>query len=149
MADFLTLTVDKFTFRIAADRVYHPEGVWALADEGQIRIGMSDFLQQHSGDVAFAEIEPSGTAVSFGDEVAFIETLKADVGLPSPLTGRVLEVNPKMDDTPELINQDPYGEGWLALMEADDWEADRERLLSPDAYFALVKQRAEQEMKKR
>jgi glycine cleavage system H protein len=148
MPEFLELTVDKFIFRTATDRYYNSEGVWALAEGNRIRIGLSDFLQQRSGDVAFAEVKPEGTMLAFGDEVIVIETIKADVSLPSPVTGKVVEVNPAMDITPEVINQDPYGEGWLAVIEAGDWESDRARLLDPQAYFALVKEQAEEEMKK-
>jgi len=148
MPEFLELTVDKFTFRTATDRHYNSEGVWALAEGNRIRIGLSDFLQQRSGDVAFAEVKPEGTVLAFGDEVAVIETMKADVSLPSPLAGRVAEVNPAMEITPEMINQDPYGEGWLAVIEAEDWESDRARLLDPQSYFALMQEQAEEEMKK-
>jgi glycine cleavage system H protein len=59
-----------------------------------------------------------------------------------------VEVNPDMELAPEVINQDPYGRGWLALIEASDWEADRERLLAPTAYFAKMKVEAEEEAKK-
>jgi len=148
MPEFLELTVDKFTFRTATDRYYNSEGVWALAEGNRVRIGLSDFLQQRSGDVAFAEVKPEGTVLAFGDEVAVIETIKADISLPSPVTGKVVEVNPAMEITPEVINQDPYGEGWLAVIEAEDWESDRARLLDPPAYFALVQEQAEEEMKK-
>ena len=148
MTEFLELTVDKFTFRTATDRYYNSEGVWALAEGNRVRIGLSDFMQQRSGDVAFAEVKPEGTVLAFGDEVAVIETIKADISLPSPVTGKVAEVNPAMDITPEVINQDPYGEGWLAVIEAEDWESDRTHLLDPEGYFALVQEQAEEEMKK-
>ena len=148
MSEFLELTVDKFTFRTATDRYYNSEGVWALAEGNRVRIGLSDFLQQRSGDVAFAEVTPEVTVLAFGDEVAMIETIKAEVSLPSPVAGEVVEVNPAMEITPEVINRDPYGEGWLAVIEAEDWESDRARLLDPQGYFALVREQAEEEMKK-
>ena len=98
-------------------------------------------------DVAFADVQPEGTDLAFGDEVATIETMKADLILPAPVSGRVVEVNPAMETGPEIINQDPYGEGWLAVIEAADWEANRARLLDSQAYFDLVKKTAEEEMK--
>ena len=148
MPEFLETTVDKFIFRVAKDRLYNEEGVWAKAEGGLVRIGLSDFLQQRSGDVAFAEVKPEDTELSFGDEVAVIETIKVDIGLASPVSGKVVEVNPAMEDAPEAINQDPYGEGWLAVIEASDWEADRSNLLDPEAYFARMKVEAENEVKK-
>jgi glycine cleavage system H protein len=148
MPNYLETTVDKFTFRVATDRLYSREGVWALAEDQRVRIGLSDFMQQRSGDVAFAEVKPVGTALAFGDEVASIETIKVDIALGSPVAGSLVEVNPALSDAPEAINQDPYGAGWLAVIETTNWEADRSRLLDPQAYFALMKAEAEEEIKK-
>lgn len=148
MTTMLEVTVDKFIFRVATDRYYNEEGVWAKEEDGQLRIGLSDFVQQRSGDVAFAEVKPQGTQLIFGEEVAVIETIKVDIALFSPVSGRVVGVNPATEDAPETINQDPYGSGWLALIEPDDWEADRQKLLEPEAYFARMKTEAENEVKK-
>lgn len=148
MPDYLQTTVDKFIFKVATDRLYSPEGAWALADGDRVRIGLTDFLQQLNGDVAFAEVKPAGTVIAAGDEVATIETIKANVELPSPVTGAVIEVNPAMELSPEAINQDPYGEGWLAVVEAADWPTDRDSLLDPQAYFEVMRAQAEEEAKK-
>jgi glycine cleavage system H protein len=145
MDDFLKFTIDKFTFKVAADRSYSPEGLWALPEGDRVRLGLSDFLQQHSGDVAFAEPKPAGTRLAIGDELAVIETIKVNLSLASPISGRVLEVNPVMASRPEAINQDPYGEGWLVIVAPDDWEAERARLLDPKAYLAKAKREAEEE----
>ena len=148
MPEFLETTVDKFTFKVATDRLYTREGVWALPEADQVRIGLSDFLQQRSGDIAFAEVKPVGTAVAVGDEVAAIETIKVNVILGSPINGTVMEVNPAMETAPEAINQDPYGAGWLAAIAATDWDTDRAQLLDPQTYFAVMKAEAEEEGKK-
>jgi glycine cleavage system H protein len=144
MPQYLEVTVDKFTFRVAADRWYTREGVWALPEADRVRVGLSDFLQQRSGDIAFAEIKPIGTVLAAGDEVASIETIKVNVALGSPISGKVSEVNPAMETAPEAINQDPYGAGWLAVIAASDWETDRTQLLDPQAYFAVMKAEAEE-----
>ena len=146
MPEFIELKQDKFTFRVATDRIYNNEGVWAKSEGNLVWIGLSDFLQQRSGDVAFAEVKPKGSALDFGDEIAVIETIKVNLGLTSPVAGRVLEVNPDMQTAPEMINQDPYGAGWLALIEATDWETDRGRLLDPQAYFARMKLESERQV---
>ena len=148
MPEFLEVTVDKFTFKVATDRWYTREGVWAQPEADRVRIGLSDFLQQRSGDIAFAEIKPVGTALAVGDEVASIETIKVNVALSSPVSGEVVEVNPEMDAAPEAINQDPYDAGWLAVISPTDWATDRARLLDAAAYFEVVKREAEEEMKK-
>ncbi len=148
MPDYLEATVDKFTFKVAKDRHYTSEGVWAKPEGTRVRVGLSDFLQQHSGDVAFAEVKPVGTSVRFGDEIAMIETIKVNVSLTSPVQGTVAEINPGMSAAPEAVNQDPYGAGWLAEIKATDWQADRLRLLDAEAYFRLMKGQAEEEAKK-
>ena len=148
MSDFLETTVVKFTFKVATDRFYTSEGVWAKEENGHVRIGLSDFVQQHSGDVAFAEIKPAGTALAAGDEVAIIETIKVNISYTSPVTGKIVEVNPAMLNAPEAINQDPYGTGWLAVLEVADWNVERAKLLDPQAYFEIMKGQAEEETKK-
>jgi glycine cleavage system H protein len=148
MTECLETRVDKFIFKVATDRLYSIEGLWAQADGNHIRIGLSDFLQQRSGDIAFAEVRDPGTNLATGQEVASIETIKVTVSLASPVTGRVVEVNPAMSTTPEGINQDPYGEGWLAILEAANWELDRAVLMDAQTYFSLMKTQAEEEMSK-
>ncbi|MCJ7434613.1 MAG: glycine cleavage system protein H [Anaerolineales bacterium] len=148
MSDFLETTVDKFTFKVATDRFYNHEGVWAKEENGRVRIGLSDFVQQHSGDVAFAEVKPIGTVLAAGEEVAVIETIKVNITYTAPMNGKIVEVNPAMNDAPEVINQDPYGTGWLAVMEVANWDAERAKLLDPQAYFNIMKGQAEEEAKK-
>jgi glycine cleavage system H protein len=148
MSHYLGVTVDKFTFKVATDRWYTREGVWAFGEGNRVRIGLSDFLQQRSGDIAFAEIKPLGTTLAAGDEVASIETIKVNVALSSPVSGKVIEINPEMNTAPEAINQDSYGAGWLAVIAASDWDTDRSRLLDAAAYFEVVKREAEEETKK-
>lgn len=146
MTEFLETTVDKFTFKVATDRLYSDEGIWVLQEGGtRVRIGLSDFLQQRSGDVAFAEIKPEGSTLTAGDELATIETIKVNIELDSPLSGEVVEVNPLMELEPEHINQDPYDAGWLAVIEAADWEMESLKLHHPRAYFDLMKNQAEEE----
>ncbi|MBE0698731.1 MAG: glycine cleavage system protein H [Anaerolineaceae bacterium] len=148
MSEYLETKIDKFTFKVAIDRFYSTKGVWASATGNIVRIGLSDYLQQRSGDIAFAEIKPEGTTLVSGAEAAAIETIKVNLSLCSPVAGTIIHINPLMETAPETINLDPYGEGWLCEIEAVDWEADREDLLEPAAYFALVKREAENEVKK-
>ncbi len=145
MTEFLEYTLDKFTFKVAADRFYNPEGVWAKAEGDRVTVGVSDFFQQHNGDVAFVEIKEAGTAVAANDEFATIETIKVDVELPCPVSGTIAEVNEKLELEAEIINQDPYGEGWLAVIEATDWAADQANLMTPEAYFEHMKAQAQEE----
>jgi len=145
MAEFLETTIDKFIFKVATDRSYSSEGLWVKAEGDRLRVGLSDFLQQRSGDVAFAEVKPEGTLLKMGDEIASIESIKVNISLTSPVSGTIVKVNPAMTTTPESINQDPYGEGWLVILE--DGNVTKAALLDPQAYLALMKGQAEQEAK--
>ena len=98
MAEFLTFTQDKFTFVVPTDRYYNAAGVWAMANGGRVTVGVSDFFQQHNGDVAFAEVAEVGTAVSANETFANIETIKLDIDLPSPLSGTITAVNEALDE---------------------------------------------------
>lgn len=148
MPGYLEFKIDKFTFRVATDRYYNDAGVWAKWEGLHVHIGISDYVQQRSGDVAFAEVKPSGTMVSYGDEIASIETIKVNISLPSPVTGRVMSINPKMGTAPEIINQDPYGEGWLAVIQVPDMPVQMKRLIDATAYYEKIKLEAEQEVRK-
>jgi glycine cleavage system H protein len=148
MSEFLETTVDKFTFKVATDRLYTGGHLWVRWEDGLARVGLSDYLQQSSGDVAFAEPKSAGTELTPGDDLGSIETIKVNLVLPSPLSGVIKEVNPALEDAPELVNQDPYGQGWLILIEAADWQTDRASLLDPQAYFELMKTEAEGESRR-
>lgn len=146
--EMLKVTVDKFTFLVPTGRFYSDAGVWVKLEGSRARLGLSDFVQQSSGNVAFANVKPVGTKVERGDDFADIETVKVDVSVPAPVKGTIVEINPQLAEASELINQDPYHAAWLAVIELADWEADRARLLDPNAYLALVKDQAEAEVKK-
>ena len=152
MPEYLETTVDKFRFRVAKDRLYTAQGAWVFWMQPEathrVRIGLADYLQQRSGDVAFATVQPVGTKLAAGERLAEIETIKTMVELPSPVSGTVTEVNLALDTTPEVINQDPYGNGWLAVVETTAWEAERAKLLEPDAYFSAMQAEAHEELKK-
>ena len=148
MPEYIEANVDKFIFRVATDRLYNPDGLWVLAEGNRVRIGLTDYLQQLNGDAAFVHIKPVGTKLAAGDELAELETIKANVSIYSPVSGTVVEVNPDLDLSPEIINQEPYGKGWLAVIEAADWKIDKVKLLDPQAYLSQMRSQAEEELKK-
>jgi glycine cleavage system H protein len=143
MAEFLEANVDKFIFRVATDRLYSPDGVWAIAESSRVRVGLTDYLQQLNGDVAFAHVKPVGTKLTAGDEFAELETIKANVSLFSPVGGTVVEINPDLDLSPEIINQEPYGKGWLVELKPAAWPV--AGLLDAPAYLEVMTQQAEAE----
>ncbi len=151
MPEFLETTFDKFTFKVARDRMYTRDGVWLLAvpatDGLIVQMGVTDYLQQHSGDIAFVNLKKAGTAISAGDEFAEIETIKVNVGLPSPITASVFEANRTLETNPEFVNQDPYGKGWLISMKPSDWALETSNLLDANSYFHFMRSEIEQELK--
>jgi glycine cleavage system H protein len=149
MADeFLETTVDKFVFRVRRDCWYSDSGVWAHLEDGLARVGVSDYLQQASGDVAFVDVRPVGTALAVGDELAAIETMKVILSVHSPVAGTIVQLNEAFNESPELINQAPYSDGWLAVVELGDWETDRANLLDADRYLEVMRAQALEEVRR-
>jgi glycine cleavage system H protein len=148
MSEFLETTVDKFIFRVATDRFYSRDGVWVreTGSEGRVLLGVSDYFQQRNGDVAFIHIKPVGAKLSVAEEFAELETIKVNSSLFTPVAGTVTEVNATLDLTPEAINEDPYGKGWLAVLDAADGARDAATLLDPQSYLALIRSEAQQEI---
>jgi glycine cleavage system H protein len=144
--EILELVVDKFRFRFPVDLFYSDAGVWVRFEGSRARIGLSDFTQQRNGDVAFAEPKEVGTRVRFGDEVAVVETIKVNLSLPAPVGGKVAETNGDLPNSPELVNQDPYGKGWLAVLEVEDAGAARNALMTAAEFMAQAKVQAEAEV---
>ena len=149
MPEYLEVTADKFTFRVATDRLYTPEGIWVLEEPGtqRVRMGLADYFQQHNGDVAFAKVKPTGTKLAAGEQFGEIETIKSMVELASPVSGKIVQVNPALDTTPEVINQSPYQDGWLGVMEATNWGVERQKLLDAAAYFQVMQAHVQEELK--
>jgi glycine cleavage system H protein len=146
MVEQLETTIDKFIFRVATDRLYSREGVWAAVEGTRVRVGLTDYMQQRNGDVAFAHVKPVGVTVAAGDELAELETVKANVSLFSPIGGKLVEVNPDLELGPEIINDDPYGKGWLAVLEAADWQSESKKLLDAKAYLSVMQSQAQEEL---
>ena len=113
-----------------------------------MRLGVTDYQQQLNGDVAFVHLKPLGTALLPGAEFAEVETIKATVSFGSPVTGKIVSVNEELDLVPESVNQDPYGKGWLVLLEPTCWSTDCAALLDAESYLSLMRSQAEEELNK-
>lgn len=143
----IKFTVDKFIFRFPRNLLYSPDGLWIAQENDSLRIGMSDFIQQRNGDIAFATVAEQESELNAGDEVASIETVKVNFSLPAPMKGKVIGANASLQDSPELINQDPYGLGWLVILRPENLKRDLVTLMTAEAYSELARQQAEAEMK--
>jgi len=149
MGEFLEVTYDKFVFKVKVGYLYSRDDFWARVDGNVALIGVSDFLQKARGDVAFLEIVEAGTEVKQGQELGKIETIKATFGILSPVSGKVIEVNPELDSSSFLINEDPYGAGWIYKIELGASEGGKDSLLTAESYYELMKEKLAEEMKKK
>jgi len=121
------------SFDVPADRRYLESHEWTTADGETVRIGITDFAQDELGDVVFVELPAAGDEVTKDEEFGVVESIKAVSDLVSPVSGTVTAVNEALFDAPELVNEDPYDEGWMIEVEpssADEFDD----LLSADEY---------------
>jgi glycine cleavage system H protein len=120
---------------IPTDLKYTKSHEWVRANgDGTITVGVTDLAQAQLGDMVFVEMPEVGRTVAAGEECAVVESVKAASDVYSPVDGEVLEVNEALTETPELINQDPYGEGWLFRLQSSK---SLDGLLDASAYEAL------------
>ncbi|RQG89916.1 glycine cleavage system protein GcvH [Natrarchaeobius halalkaliphilus] len=121
------------SFDVPEDRRYLGSHEWAHETGDVVRIGITDFAQDELGDVVFVELPDDGDALTQGDEFGIVESIKAVSDLYAPISGDVVAVNDALFDTPELVNEDPLGDGWMIEIEPND-DAELEGLLSAEEY---------------
>ncbi len=122
---------------IPSDLHYTNDHEWIKVSGGTALVGITDFAQGELGDIVFVEIESLGSHLEKGKTFGTIEAVKTVSDLFIPVSGKVLEINSKINETPELINKDPYGAGWLIKIEVDD-PAQVSELMDATAYAALI-----------
>lgn len=116
---------------------------WARLDEdGNVLVGISDYAQQQLGDVVFVELPEPDRAVGGAEEAGVVESVKAASDIYAPVSGTVVAVNDALEDAPELVNQDPYGDGWLFCIEPTD-ESELDNLMDAGAYADFCEARDE------
>lgn len=119
---------------IPAELKYIASHEWLrLEDDGTITVGITDHAQDLLGDVVFVELPEIGATVALDDEIAVVESVKAASDVYAPLSGEIIAVNESLDDEPEIINSDPYGEGWFFRIKPENI-ADYEALMTADEY---------------
>jgi len=119
---------------VPAELKYSTDHEWVrLEDDGTAFIGITDHAQEALGDLVFVEAPETGSTFAVGESFGVVESVKAASDVLSPLNGEVLEANKALDDAPEKVNSDPYGDGWLVRMQPAD-PADLDQLLDASAY---------------
>jgi len=146
VSEYYETTADKFVFKVKKGILYSRDEVWVKPESsGRIRVGITDFAQRRGGDIVFMEAQRAGTNVVRGGLLGSYETVKIVQDILSPINGDITENNMLLDSMPDVINRDPYGEGWLVVIKSD---SSLEGLLSAEEYFELMKVKVVQELKK-
>jgi len=124
------------------DLKYSKQHEWVLVEGNVATIGITDFAQDQLGDIVFVELPAVGDKVSKEDAFGVVESVKAVSDVYAPLTGKVLEINDDLPDNPEILNEDPYGDGWIIKIEMTDPD-EIEDLLSSEEYEEYVAEEKE------
>lgn len=123
---------------VPSDRRYTNEHEWVVAtDDGKYRIGITDYAQDALGDVVFVELPEAGASYELNAVMAEVESTKSVAEIYAPMAGSIAEINSALVESPDLINREPYGDGWFVVMEISD-PAAFEGLLDADAYKGLT-----------
>lgn len=125
---------------------YTEEHEWALmGEDGIVEIGVTDYAQDALGEIIFVELPNEGEEISMGDPFGGIESTKSVSDLYAPVSGKVVEVNEEVLSSPEIINEDPYGSGWLVRVKPSDPE-EYESLMDAEAYRQFLEEELEEEI---
>jgi glycine cleavage system H protein len=124
------------------DIKYHREHAWVRVEGKRATLGITDYAQHQLGDIVYVDLPEVDTEVDADSELSEIESTKATSPLISPVSGTVVEVNEDLADSPEIINEDPYGNGWLLVIEMSD-PSEVNELMSRDEYEKFLKEEEE------
>ncbi len=131
--------VENFDF--PDDRWYNKDHSWALPEDAgkKIRVGLNSYGQDLAGKILFVRARREGSSVEQGASFASIETGKWVGPLKSPVSGKIVEVNASLRRKPSVINDDPYGDGWIVIIEPSNWESDKANLFQDAPWVEIVK----------
>jgi len=139
--EYMEATIDKFILRVKKGLRYSADHVWVSEENGKCVVGLTDYAQRRGGDIVFLEF-PSADVLKVGEPVARYETIKAALEVMAPFDCEIVDCNRALEEQPEMVNEDPYGAGWVARVKPADPESVKS-LLSPERYFELMKEEAE------
>lgn len=118
---------------VPEDLRYSSDHEWARAEDGKVRIGITDYAQDALGDVVYVDLPDVGSKVDAGGAFGEVESTKSVSEIYAPVAGTVVEINADLADAPQRLNEDPYGDGWICVIEPDD-PAQLDQLLDAEAY---------------
>jgi len=127
---------------VSEELYYTKEHEWVKLEGNNCRIGVSDYAQKSLHEVVFVDLPKVGSKITRSQPLGSVESVKAVADVFTPISGEVTEVNAKLADTPELVNQQPYGSGWIAIIKPSNLEAELRSLLDAKGYAAFLKTQA-------
>ena len=119
-------------YKVLEGLYYSKDWMWIKIEDGKARVGITDYAQKQMREIVFAELPKVGDEVKKDEAFGTLESIKSVSDLISPLTGKVVEVNEKATESPEVINEDPYGEGWLIVIEPSNLDEELKTLMNFD-----------------
>ena len=125
-------------YNMPEELYYHEEHSWARVDGEKVTVGMTDFFQKEAGDVVFVDLPEEEEEFTQGEVCGKIQSRKWIGKLVAPVSGEIVEINEDLEEDTSLINSDPYGEGWILVIEADNLDAEIENLIHGDAVVELL-----------
>jgi len=116
-------------YEVMEDLYYSEDYMWVHVEDGKAKIGMTDYAQKQLKEIVFVELPSEGDTVKLGDPFGTVESVKAVSDLVAPISGTIEQVNGEVGNRPELLNEDPYGEGWLIIIDPTDLEKELKKLM--------------------
>ncbi len=135
----IVVSVKGKEYIVRRDRRYTETDEWAKLEDSRVVCGVSDYAQKELKDIVAVELPRVGRIVNKGEELGIIDSIKATSPYYAPLSGRIVEVNKKLESSPELINKDPYGEGWIFILEPTKL-GEFDSLLTPEKYAEKIRE---------
>ncbi|WP_085991437.1 glycine cleavage system protein GcvH [Oceanobacillus senegalensis] len=119
------------------DLLYSKEHEWVKKEDSNVRIGITDFAQDELGDIVFVELPEVGDEITIDEPFGSVESVKTVSELYAPVSGKVVEINEDLEDSPEFVNESPYDKAWMVVVELSD-ESELDNLLQPEGYKELT-----------
>ncbi|RJS83917.1 glycine cleavage system protein GcvH [Candidatus Bathyarchaeota archaeon] len=126
-------------YEVRMDLLYTEEHEWVKVEDGNARVGVTDYAQKSLHEIVYVELPKEGMEVKQMKPMGTVESIKAVSEVYSPISGRVIKINGRLRESPELVNESPYDEGWIALIEPSNLNEELKRLLTPKQYANLLR----------
>jgi len=132
-------------YKIIEDLLYSKDHVWIKIENNKAKIGITDYIQKNLHGIVYIELPKINSNISQGKQIALIESIKTVSEIHSPLTGKIIKINEELKSKPELINESPYENGWIAIIEPTNFEKEKNDFLNFEKYIEYLRKIIEKE----